>query len=405
MRQRLVVVGASRAGLYAVEGARRDGYDGPITLIGAEAHLPYDRPPLSKEFLDPNEVDPPAPTYRSEETLRRDLGVDVRLSTAATRLDPHRREVWLGDQPLPYTALVIATGAAACTLPDADQLDGVLTLRTLDDARRLRSAMDAGARTVVVGAGLIGSEVAAAAVKRGLPLTLVEALPTPMWRAVGEQSGKVCARLHELHGTRLLTGVHVTALQGPTRVRRVWLADGTTLDADLVVVGTGVRPVTDWLDGSGLSVDDGVVCDETLSTGVPGVYAAGDVVRWPNPQLGRRMRLEDWTSAAEQGRLAARNALDPSTARPYATVPYIWSDQYGSRLQFVGTPDADEVVTIVDELEERRYLALHRTGDRLTGAFGLDQTRVVPRLRAMIRRGSSFEDGLDTCRAFVETTA
>jgi NADPH-dependent 2,4-dienoyl-CoA reductase/sulfur reductase-like enzyme len=398
MRQHLVVVGASRAGLFAIEGARRSGYRGPITLIGAEPELPYDRPPLSKEFLDPADREPAAPAYRSGDALRDALGVQVRTGTPATRLDPDARTVWLGDEPVTYTAAVIATGAAPRALPSSANLEGVITLRTLDDARRLRAALETGPRTVVIGAGLIGSEVASAARKRRLPVTVVEALPVPLTRAVGEQSGKVCARLHERHGTRLLTGVHVTAVQGVSRVERVWLSDGSTLDADLVVVGIGVEPATTWLADSGLRLEDGLVCDQTLGTGAPGVYAAGDVMRWHNPHLGRPVRLETWTSAAEQGRLAACNALDPSTAQPYATVPYTWSDQYGSRLQFVGTADADEIVTIKDDVDEDGgYLALYRSDDRLTGAFGLDQTRLVPKLRAMIRRGVTFAEGVDRC--------
>jgi NADPH-dependent 2,4-dienoyl-CoA reductase/sulfur reductase-like enzyme len=400
VREHLVVVGASRAGLFAVEEARRRGFEGRVTLVGAESVLPYDRPPLSKEFLDPTDTEPALPIYRSADGLRERLGVDIRLGTRATGLDPDKQAIWLDDETLTYTGLVIATGATPRTLrPFATGVEGILPLRTADDARRLRTALKACPRTVVVGAGLIGSEVAAAARKRRLPVTIVEALPTPMARVVGDQVGKVCARLHERHGANLLTGVHVTAVQGVNHVEGVWLSDGRTLDADLVVVGVGVEPATSWLAHSGLRLDDGIVCDETLGTGAPGVYAAGDVVRWHNPKADRLMRLENWTSAAEQGRLAARNALDPSTAETYATVPYVWSDQYDTRLQFVGTAEADEIVTVDDRDEDDAHLALYRTGDRLTGAFGLGRPRIIPKLRTMIRRGVTFDDVLAWCAA------
>ena len=398
MQEHLVVVGASRAGLFAVEGARRAGWRGRITLIGAEAHLPYDRPPLSKEFLAASDVEPPAPLYRTLEALRTQLGVNVRTATTATHLDAEARTVWLGDEMVSYTGLVIATGTTARRLPVPRELDGVVTLRTLDDARCVRAAFDTVAKIVVVGAGLIGSEVASAARMRGLPVTIVEPLPVPLSRVVGAQGGAACARLHERNGTTLLTGVHVTDVKGSNRVEQVLLSDGTSLDADLVVVGIGVEPETGWLADSGLELVNGLVCDSTLNAGRPEIYGAGDIVRWFNPASRRLVRLENWTSAAQQGRIAGRNAARPTDAVTYATVPYVWSDQYGSRLQFAGDADADEVVAIEDGADGG-HLTLYRTGDRLTGAFGIDQPRRIPRLRNMIARGVPFGEAVRECTA------
>lgn len=397
-RQRLVVVGGSLAGLRAAEAARRAGYAGPLTLIGAEDHLPYDRPPLSKEFLGAEPAD--AVTFRSESSLREELDVDLRLGSAATRLDTTGRVVHLSDgTELRYTGCVLATGAGARQppIPGVGSLTGVHTLRTLDDAHRIRAALDAGAcRIVVVGAGFIGSEIAATVRNRGLPVTVVEAAEVPLAGAVGEYMGAACARLHARHGTELRCGVTVTALEGENRVRRVRLSDGSTLDAELVVVGAGAVPTTGWLQDSGLTLDDGVVCDETLATGAPGVYAAGDVARWPNPLFEEAppMRLEHWTTTAEQGKAAALAALDPAGARPFATVPYFWSDWYAHRLQFVGTPAADEVRLVDGDQDDEHFLALYRRGARVVGALGLDHRKQVMKLRALVGKRASWDDAL-----------
>ncbi|MEV4549000.1 NAD(P)/FAD-dependent oxidoreductase [Nonomuraea wenchangensis] len=400
--RRLVVVGASLAGLRAVEAARKSGFDGSVVLIGAEPHLPYDRPPLSKAFLDGAGL----PAFRTEEVLRDELGVRLVLGAPATALDTVARVVTAGEREFGYDALVIATGAAARTLPGTGGLTGVHTLRTRDDALAVRSALDDGARTVVVGAGFIGSEVASAARKRGLDVTIVEALPTPLVRAVGETMGRACGALHARNGTDLRCGTGVAAVEGDGRVERVRLTDGTVLPADLVVAGIGAVPSTGWLAGAGLSLDDGVVCDETLFTGAPGVYAAGDVARWHNPAFGRHMRLEHWTSAAEQGATAARNALDPANAKSYSTVPYFWSDWYDSRIQFVGVPATEEVRVVDGDPGGDRFVALYREGDRLAGALTLNGQTQIMKYRALIMRGASWADGLEFAgrrRAALET--
>jgi len=393
----LVVVGASLAGLRAVEGARKSGFDGRITLIGAEPHLPYDRPPLSKAYLDNGEpgATPRTPTFRTEDVLREELRGELVLGEAATGLDTQAKEVLVGDRAIGYDALVIATGATARSMPGTEQLAGVHTLRTIDDALAVRAALDAGRRMVIIGAGFIGSEIASGARKRGVPVTVVEALPTPLVRAVGEEMGRACAALHHQSGTDLRCGVGVADIEGNGKVERVRLTDGSVLEADVVVAGIGAVPATDWLAGSGIQVDNGVVCDETLWTGVEGVYAAGDVANWRNPLFDRQMRLEHWTSAAEHGATAARNALDPVAARAYSTVPYFWSDWYDSRIQFVGVPHGDEVVTVDGEPGvSHRWVALYRDGDRLGGALTLNGQSVIMKYRALIAKRASWDDAL-----------
>jgi NADPH-dependent 2,4-dienoyl-CoA reductase/sulfur reductase-like enzyme len=271
----------------------------------------------------------------------------------------------------------------------------VHTLRTVDDAAAIAGALDRGPRVVVVGAGFIGSEVAASARSRGLEVTVVEALPVPLVRAVGERMGTACAALHRDHGTDLRCGVGVRALEGRGRVERVVLSDGSALQADLVVVGIGVRPATGWLEGSGLAVDDGLLCGSTLRA-APGVFAAGDIVRWPNPTFDGPMRVEHWTNAAEQGAVAARNLLAGKGARPFDSVPYFWSDQYGVRIQLVGHPTGqeEEVRVCHGSVEERRFVALYRRGARLVAALGMNWPRLVMRYRMAIGQRITWEEAL-----------
>jgi NADPH-dependent 2,4-dienoyl-CoA reductase/sulfur reductase-like enzyme len=395
--ERLVVVGASLAGLRAVEAARRCGFTGEVVLVGDEHHLPYDRPPLTKDFLAAGGHEP---WLRTREHLTDELGVGLLLGAPATALDPEARTVTVDGREIPYSAVVIATGASARTLPGAGGLRGVHTLRTLDDARAVRAALDAGARTVVVGAGLIGSEVAAAARLRGLDVTIVEALDVPLSRSIGPDAGRACAALHQAAGTELRCGTAVAGIDAVGgRVSGVRFDDGSVLPADLVVVGIGVVPNTAWLRGSGVPLhcrDGGVVCDETLWTGVPGVYAAGDVAHWPNPLFdGALMRLEHWASAAEQAAVAARNALDPTRAAVLSAVPYFWSDWYEHRIQFVGVPGEDETRLASEELGDDRFLALYRRGDRLVGALAIDRPGQIMKYRRMISGQAGWDEALD----------
>jgi NADPH-dependent 2,4-dienoyl-CoA reductase/sulfur reductase-like enzyme len=391
----LVVVGASLAGLRAVEAARRGGYRDRIVLVGEESHLPYDRPPLSKQKLGQDSDALDDPIFRSRDHLTEELGVQLELSTKATALEVVGRAVHCGDREIPYDALILATGSTARRLDGTHHLHGIHTLRTLDDCHKVRQELATATRVVVVGAGFIGAEVASAAHARGLPTTIVEAAPVPLVRAYGEHMGRVCSQMHERNGVRLRLGVHVQGIEGTERVQAVRLSDGTRLDADLVVVGIGADPAVEWLHSADLGVEFGVTCDKYLATSAPDVYAAGDIARWHNPVFGQSMRLETWTSAAEQGAVAARNALGLDKPKAYGTVPYTWTDWYGSRLQFVGEPVSEEVEIVLGDVDSDRFVALYRLGDRLVGALAVNNASVVMKYRAMIGAGASWQDGLD----------
>jgi NADPH-dependent 2,4-dienoyl-CoA reductase/sulfur reductase-like enzyme len=406
MAETLVVVGASLAGLRAVEAVRGDGWEGTVVLVGAEQHLPYDRPPLSKGYLSAEEC--PDPTYRDKDRITRELGVDLVLGTPASALDLDARTVTVGERAVRYDALVLATGSYARTLPGTDGLTGVFTVRTLDDARALRGALRAGTpRVTVVGGGFIGSELAAVGRALGLDVTLIERGPTLLARAIGTSMGQALTRLHERHGTRVLTGVRVDEVLGDHRVRAVRLSDGSEIETDILIAGVGAAPATAWLEGSGLTVDDGVVADATLAA-APRVHVAGDLARWPNPLfddvLDGPMRLQHWTTAAEQGARAARNAVAPTRTRPYETVPYFWSDWYASRIQFAGIPTADghdvhvEVVA-GDHANGDPFTALYRADDRVIGALSVDMRAEVMKYRRLIAQRADWSAALELAEA------
>ncbi|QFR03155.1 NAD(P)/FAD-dependent oxidoreductase [Streptomyces phaeolivaceus] len=359
-----MVVGASAAGLAAAETLRREGYDGTLTLVGDEPHAPYDRPPLSKQLLSA-EWDTDRLTLRSPAHLD-GLDLDLRLGTAATGLDLRECEVRLADgDTVPYDALVVATGVRPRRLPG----EGAHVLRTLDDALTLRERLTPGTRLVVVGAGFLGAEAAAVAWRLGAEVTLLEPAPVPLAHAVGAEVGAVLSRAHRDHGVDLRAGVTVTEVTEDG----VRLADGEVVEADEVLVAVGSLPNTEWLAGSGLAVGDGVLCDRYCEA-AKNVYAAGDVARWYNPLFGASMRIEHRTNAAEQGMAVARNLLaaEPAARRPFAPVPYFWSDQYDMKVQAYGHLRGHDEVTVVDgDLAERRFVAVYRTGDRVTGALAV----------------------------------
>ena len=385
---RIVVVGASVAGYGAIQELRKAGYDGALTLVGAEDRLPYDRPPLSKQVLagdwEPDRVD-----FRLPDTL----DVELRLGSAASALDIGERTLRLASgAELPYDGLIIATGAAPRQLPGSEGIEGVHVLRTLDDCLAVRAAFEQGARVAVVGAGFIGCEVAATARRRGLEVSLIEALPLPLAGALNPEIGQACADLHRAHGVDLRCGVMVEGIDGGQRAERLRLSDGSTVEADVVVVGIGVTPATAWLQSSGLTLDDGVVCDSTCMA-APGVYAAGDVARWYNPRYARPMRIEHWTNAMEQGRAAARNLLaGPENAEPYDHLPYFWSDQYDTSIQLAGSTDgADEFRVVRGSLEGGEFIALFRSGERIAGLLGFGLARDFARTRRLITQDDSWE--------------
>ncbi|OLO26059.1 FAD-dependent oxidoreductase [Streptomyces sp. MNU77] len=385
------MVGASAAGLAAAETLRREGFDGSVTLVGQEPHLPYDRPPLSKQVL--------TGAWGTERlTLRRGedidaLGLDLRLATSAAALSPGARTVALTDgTELRYDGLVIATGVRPRLLPGCDA-DGVHVLRTVEDATALRDRLAAGGRLVVIGAGFLGAEVAAAARSLGSPVTLVEPAPVPLAQAVGRQVGAHLAQVHRDNGVDLRTGVAVTGIVVEAgRATAVRLDDGTVVPADDVLVAVGSVPNTEWLDGSGVPVSDGVECDRYCAA-APGVYAAGDVARWHNPLSGAAMRVEHRTNAAEQGMAAARNLLGHERSGPFAPVPYFWSDQYTLRIQAYGFLRGHDEARIVDgDPAGGRFTVAYRAGRRLTGVLAVSMPpRTLRPWRAAIASGADWE--------------
>lgn len=378
----ITVVGASLAGLSTVRALRAEGYDGEIVVIGEERHTPYDRPPLSKDFLK-GDVEADALALGDADEYE-DLDVQWLLGERAVRLDPVARTVTLtGGRQVRTNGIVVATGASPRMLPGTDGLAGVHTLRTLDDAQALRAELlDGLPRVVVIGAGFIGAEVASTAHRLGLHVTVVEALDVPLERQLGREMGLVCSSLHSDHGVRLLCGTGVAELVGEERVTGVRLADGRLLPADIVVVGVGVRPNTDWLAGSGVQVDDGVVCDAGCSTDVPGVVAVGDVARCPHPFTGRHARIEHWSNATEQAKTAARTLLTGVSAPAPVTAPYFWSDQYRVRIQFAGhvTPGAEPEV-VEGDVDSRTFTAVYRREGTPVAVLSLNQPKFFNRLR------------------------
>jgi NADPH-dependent 2,4-dienoyl-CoA reductase/sulfur reductase-like enzyme len=400
MLEHVVIVGASLAGLRAAETLRQEGFTGEITLIGDEVHRPYDRPPLSKKLLG-GEWEPDRIALRKPDDLD-GLGLEWRLGVRATGLDLGRRVVAVdGGGSVRFDGLVIATGASPRRLPGQADLDGVHTLRTLDDALALRAELSETPRSVVViGAGFVGLEVAATARQLGHDVTVLEGAAAPLIRGLGATMGEAVAAVHGDHGVVVRCGVQVAGLEGDDtgRVVGVRLGDGELVPADVVLVGIGVAPNTAWLEGSGLTVRDGVVCDSTLSTGVPGVYAAGDVVRWRNDLLDAEVRIEHWTNAAEQGAVAGRNLFTMATrgeAAPYAAVPFFWSDQFEARIQFLGRAEpGDEVRIIAGDPAARQFAALYGRGGRLTAALGVSMPRLVMPFRKLLADRASWDEAL-----------
>lgn len=391
--KRVVVVGASLGGLSTAAALRRNGFDGSVTLIGNEADEPYDRPPLSKQLLS-GAWDVARTSLHTQQELA-DLGLELRLGQRARALDTSAKAVELADgEQVPYDALVIATGVSPRTLPGTAEVDGMFTLRTRADALAIRHALDKRPRVAVIGGGFVGAEVAAEARRRDLPVTLIEAMPVPLSRGLGQRMGEVCARLHVRQGVRVLCGSTVTAVHGTPGVEAVRLSDGSIVEADLVVVGIGATPAVDWLAGSGLALDDGVVCDSFCRASAPDVYAVGDVCRWLHPDEGRLARAEHWTNAREQAATVAHNLLNPAAPRAHCPVPYVWSDQYGVRIQVAGRSSDDVHVVYQSDDLDGGLLALYRQGDRLVGALAVNAAKRLLPYRQLLGRRAGWGEAL-----------
>ncbi|HWE58104.1 MAG TPA: FAD-dependent oxidoreductase [Solirubrobacteraceae bacterium] len=381
---RLVIVGASLAGLRAAQAARSAGHDGGIVMIGREPHLPYTRPPLSKELLQA--------TQEIEDLALQvgELDVDWRLGVPATGLDREHRRVALEDgTEACYDRLIIATGCRARSWdgPGAE-LAGVHTLRELEDAVALRTALSSSGRLLIVGAGFIGCEVAASARALGVEVTLVDIAAHPLL-PFGPQLGERWARMHRERGVDLRLRVAVAELRGVSgRVEHAELTDGTTVNADTVLLALGSRLNTEWLAGSGLERDPAIRCDSTLTTvSDPDILAAGDIAAVPVALAdGTPLRVEHWTTAAEHGQLAGRNALlDPADRAAHTNPPYFWSDQYGSKIQALGCPAlADRIELLEQSPEDDRFVAACVSGERMIGIVGMNAARRLPWYRKQL---------------------
>jgi NADPH-dependent 2,4-dienoyl-CoA reductase/sulfur reductase-like enzyme len=378
---RIAIVGAGAAGLTAAEALRNRGYDGRLTLIGDERHLPYDRPPLSKQILA-GTWEPDRIALRGDGALAK-LDADLLLGRSAVGLDMATRQVLLdGGERIGFDGLVIATGVTPRSLPGAD-LAGVHLLRTLDDALSLRAHLMSRPVVAVIGAGFLGTEVAAVAREMGLKVTVINPLLVPMYRQFGHRIGELVGRLHADHGVSLRCGAGVRRLVGAAgRVIGLELTDGSKLDADLVVVAVGARPAVDWLADSGLPQGNGIACD-THCQAAPGVYAAGDVASWHNNHFDTRMRLEHRMNATEQAIAIAGNLLGAN--QPFCPVPYFWTDQYDARIQAYGTFPADADITVLDgQLSDRKFVAGYGHQGKVVGVLGWNSPRALRQLRQLV---------------------
>lgn len=391
--EHVLIVGAGIGGVRTAEQLRAAGYTGRISLVGAEQHPPYDRPPLSKQILT-GEWEPERAVLRDVSGLE-DLGVRAYLGTPAVAL--HHDAVELADgATLHGDAIVIATGVTARVLPGQPQRPPVHTLRTLDDALALRSALDASRSLLIIGAGFIGAEVATAAVAKDISVTMLEAQPVPLSRALGSEVGAMGGRLLTEAGIDVRTGVQLNRFVETDSGVGVELADGTQITADTIVVGIGARPTLDWLDGSGHGSSDELVCDERGRVrGMPGVWAVGDVAAWQDPVRGGPFRCEHWTNACDQAKVVARDILGSGDPEPF--VPYVWSDQFGLKIQLFGRPDIADAVEALhgDGLSGgpvKGTVAGYLKDGRLVAVAGFGAARLLVRYRALVARQADWAE-------------
>lgn len=385
MSPSLLVVGAGLAGLGAARAARRSGFAGSVTVVGAETHRPYDRPPLSKDYL----LGTVGVGDLGLEGSTEELAVDWRLGTVATAFDAAGRRLTVDDgSVLEADAVVLATGSTARRLPGVEG-PNVLTLRTLDDADRLRSQLRPGAAVAIVGAGLIGSELASAALTLGCSVTLVSNEVNPLARLYGDALGEVFLDWHREHGAEFVFCTSVTGVPSDAGVRelRVGTPDGERrVRADVVVVSVGGAPDVAWLADSGLTIVDGVVCDEHGLTSVPGVGAVGDCASWWDPRLGRHHRAQHWTDALERPPTLVSALLGVPAVRVRPHLPYFWSDQYGRKIQLAGYPALADRIEIDGDTADvaAGFLGVYRSGDEPVAVVSVGRPRDFTRWRKQL---------------------
>lgn len=388
---RIVVAGASLAGLRSAESLRQEGFTGELTLLGEETHFPpYDRPPLSKEVLKGLWE-----AERGRLKVSADFDAKLVLGRRAVQLHRDRSEIELDDgSVVGFDGLVVATGASPRMLPSIDtSMPGVHLLRTYDESVALREAIKHASRVAIIGAGWIGCEVAATCRDSGVDVTVIEFFPQPLERTLGPVMGAWAADLHRSHGVDLRLGVGVESVSGNGQVEQLLLTDASTVDADIVVVAVGVAPQTKWLEGNGLDLENGVLCDETMrAVGAENIVAAGDVARWHNPMFNRIMRVEHWTNAVEQASFAAYTLLHtPEESKPFSTVPYVWSDQYNIKLQYVGAPGEFHSV-LEGSITDQKFVAGYASEGHLVGALCINSPARMNRYKRFIATHPPMDD-------------
>ncbi len=387
--RRVVIAGAGMAGCYAADTLRKEGYDGEIALVGAESHLPYDRPPLSKEYLrgeKPAEKVPFHPAAHYDE-----LRIDCHLNTRLRALRPRDGEVDTdAGESLKYDKLLLATGGEVRRVPvPGATLPGVHYLRTLDDSSRLGEDLRRKPKVVVVGAGFIGAEVAASARLLGCDVTVIELETVPLLRVLGPEVGSIYADIHRDHGVDMRLGDGLAGFRGGQRVAEVVTASGASIPCDVAVVGVGIRPSVGWLEGSGIELANGVLTDEHCATSVPNVYAAGDLANWYHPRMRERLRVEHWDNAMHQGVAAAKSML--GSEEPYAPVPYFWSDQYDLNLQYVGHAATWDDVVLRGDVPGRSFSAFYLRDGRIAAALVVNRFKDLRPSRRLIEAMSPVD--------------
>jgi len=383
-----VIVGAGFAGAKAAETLRSEGFDGRIVLVGAEGERPYERPPLSKDYLRGETQSKP---YVHEEGFYEKEEIELRALTRVDSIDPSAAEVVLeGGERVGYERLLLATGAEPrrVSVPGAD-LDGILSLRTIADSEAIRERIDAGGRLVTIGAGWIGAEVAASARQRGCEVTMLERSSLPLERILGPELGAIYRDIHTDHGVAVLTETALEAFEGDGTLEAVRTEDGRRIDADFVVAGVGVIPRTDLATAAGIDVDNGILVSDRLQTSAPDVFAAGDVANAEHPLFGRRIRIEHWANALNQGPAAARSML--GSDQPYDAVPYFFSDQYDVGMEYAGyATDWDEVVFRGDP-KEREFIAFWVKKGRVLAGMNVNVWEVTDQIQELVRSGERID--------------
>jgi 3-phenylpropionate/trans-cinnamate dioxygenase ferredoxin reductase subunit len=377
-----VIVGAGLAGAKAAEALRHEGFDGRLVLIGAEPERPYERPPLSKDYLRGESAERP---YVHAEGFYSDNEIELWTATRVSGIDANLRALWLeGDRRLSYDRLLVATGAVPRRLdvPGAE-LDGIHYLRTLGDSKQIGQRIEQGQRLVVVGSGWIGAEVAASARQKGCQVTMIEMASLPLERVLGPELGEIYVDLHRGHGVEFLPETTVDRFEGHGSVERVLTHDGSSIETDFVVVGIGVAPRAGLLETAGVRVDNGVLVDEHLEASVPGVFAAGDVANARHPFYGRHLRVEHWANALKQGPIAARAMLGKSAS--YNEIPYFFSDQYEVGMEYSGFATEWDEVVFRGDLESREFVAFWVMDERVVAGMNVNVWEAHDAIRELIR--------------------